>query len=51
MYIVRCTNVEHIIIIYALHRGAEAGGNLGVNTPPTFLGLHPHFLEGLKNGS
>ena len=32
------------------HRGAEAGGILGV-TPPTFLGLHPHFLEGLKNGS
>ena len=27
--------------------GAEAGGILGVSTP-TFLALHPHFLESLK---
>ena len=28
------------------HRGAEAGGILGVKTSPP----PPHFLEGLKNG-
>ena len=34
-------------------QGAEAGGILGVNTPPPplFWAYNPHFLEGLKNGS
>ena len=30
-----------------MYRGAEAGGILGVNTPPpTFLVLHPPLFEG-----
>ena len=42
------TTKKHIM--HNAHRGAEAWGILGVNTP-TFWAYTPHFLEGLKNGS